>query len=569
MKSIQFLTNRNGTYYFRRSVPVSLRFILNRREIVLTLKTTDFKDACMAALEMSKELDALFDRLKKGAELITPAEQSVFATAVKTRRTQTLLKEALESFNDRKREDIEWEAAHCRAYRQELLDDLARSKLDHGQDEVSQLLQNAQQELSETVMKQLQRSAMQGLADFYVNAEIIIRGDLENPVLWEKFDSIDTKTDELVEPVELSFTSVFERFIAERKLYCSEKEVDSIKSHYTYFMRYLAEEDGGSPDQWSILAVTPRKVREYKEHLRRSPSNINKKYKDLSLREAVAVAESEGAPTLAIPTQAKYLQHLSSLYTFAIDELEYSGKNPFQGRADTKLVEQHSRDARDSFSEKRLQTLFTSPLYTGCKSISRCSVPGDLIPKNSYKYWLPLIGLYSGMRLQEIAQLRVDDIQQYADIWLFNINDDGDDQTLKTPQSARRIPIHEDLIKLGLLDRVKHLKDSTEQRLFPDIKGASYGSYSDKPSRWFSRYLEQIEIKTNKTSFHSFRHNMKDNFRNAGESDELSEHFCGRKTGSTAERYGSAYSIERFYEALHKLEFNYVQVPNKEDKTCT
>ena len=70
----------------------------------------------MAALEMSKELDALFDRLKKGAELITPAEQSVFATAVKTRRTQTLLKEALESFNDRKHEDIEWEAAHCGAF---------------------------------------------------------------------------------------------------------------------------------------------------------------------------------------------------------------------------------------------------------------------------------------------------------------------------------------------------------------------------------------------------------------------------------------------------------------------
>ena len=91
MKSIQFLTNRNGTYYFRRSVPVSLRFILNRREIVLTLKTTDFKDACMAALEMSKELDALFDRLKKGAELITPAEQSVFATAVKTRLASSII----------------------------------------------------------------------------------------------------------------------------------------------------------------------------------------------------------------------------------------------------------------------------------------------------------------------------------------------------------------------------------------------------------------------------------------------------------------------------------------------
>ena len=523
----------------------------------------------MAALEMSKELDALFDRLKRGVELITPAEQSVFATAVKTHRTQALLKEALESFKDRNCEDIEWEAAHCRAYRQELLDDLARSKLDHGQDEVSQLLQNAQQELSETVIKQLQRSAMQGLADFYVNAEIIIRGDLENPLLWEKSDSVDTKTDELVEPLELSFASVFERFIAERKLYCSDKQLNSIHAHYNYFIRFLKEEDGVPPNARLLSSITSQVVREFKEHLRKSPSNINKKYKDLSIRGAVAAAETDGSSTLAVTTQEKFLQHLSSLYGFAIDELEYSGKNPFHGRADSRLADQHSRDARNPFSENQLTALFTSPLYTGCKSLSSCDRPGKLIPKTSYKFWLPLIGLYSGMRLQEIAQLRIEDIQQYKDIWLFDINARHEDQKLKTPQSARKIPNHEDLIQLGLLDRVRQVEHSKDLRLFPDITMASDGTYSGNPSKWFGRYSEQIGVKTDKTSFHSFRHNMKDNFRNAGESDELSEHFCGRKTGSTAERYGSAYSIERFYEALHKLEFNYVQVPNKEDKTCT
>ena len=53
MKAVHFLTNRNGTYYFRRVVPISLRSSLKRREIVLTLKTDDFKDACMATLVMS------------------------------------------------------------------------------------------------------------------------------------------------------------------------------------------------------------------------------------------------------------------------------------------------------------------------------------------------------------------------------------------------------------------------------------------------------------------------------------------------------------------------------------
>ena len=82
MRTVQFLTNRNGTYYFRRVVPTSLRSILKRREIVLTLKTDDFKDACMATLEMSKELDGLFDRLKQGVGLITPPEQGIFAEAL-------------------------------------------------------------------------------------------------------------------------------------------------------------------------------------------------------------------------------------------------------------------------------------------------------------------------------------------------------------------------------------------------------------------------------------------------------------------------------------------------------
>ena len=113
----------------------------------------------------------------------------------------------------------------------------------------------------------------------------------------------------------------------------------------------------------------------------------------------MAAAQSDGWPTLAVTTQGKFLQHLSSLYAFAADELEYSGKNPFHGRADNRLAEQHSRDARNPFSEKQLTTLFNSPLYTGCKSLSSCDRPGKLIPKTSYKFWLPLIGLYSGMRL--------------------------------------------------------------------------------------------------------------------------------------------------------------------------
>ena len=136
------------------------------------------------------------------------------------------------------------------------------------------------------------------------------------------------------------------------------------------------------------------------------------------------------------------------------------------------------------------------------------------------------------------------------------MNTNHTDKRLKTPQSKRLVPVHKDLIKLGLID-FWQMKQTTKEskRLFEDALLANDGTYSSTFSKWFSRYLKNIEIKTDKTSFHSLRHNMKDFFRQVGESDELTENFMGRSTGSTGEAYGSGFSVERFNEALHKINF--------------
>ncbi len=58
-----------------------------------------------------------------------------------------------------------------------------------------------------------------------------------------------------------------------------------------------------------------------------------------------------------------------------------------------------------------LRTLFSSPVWTGCKSDVRRSMPGSFIFKDEY-YWLPLIGLFSAMRQEEICQLHLEDIHE-------------------------------------------------------------------------------------------------------------------------------------------------------------
>lgn len=68
--------------------------------------------------------------------------------------------------------------------------------------------------------------------------------------------------------------------------------------------------------------------------------------------------------------------------------------------------------------------------------------------------WIPLIALFTGARLEEIAQLQVDDVRIDAlrgNVPIIRFTDLGDDQALKTDAARRDVPIHKELIKAGLL----------------------------------------------------------------------------------------------------------------------
>ena len=47
-------------------------------------------------------------------------------------------------------------------------------------------------------------------------------------------------------------------------------------------------------------------------------------------------------------------------------------------------------------------------------------------------YWLPLLALYTGARLEELGQLRKKDIKESNGIWYINITDEAEGASLKT-----------------------------------------------------------------------------------------------------------------------------------------
>lgn len=120
--------------------------------------------------------------------------------------------------------------------------------------------------------------------------------------------------------------------------------------------------------------------------------------------------------------------------------------------------------------------IFTTPVYTGRVSEARAGTAGEHVFKDG-KFWVPLIGLFSGMRLGEIVQLHRSDLLCVDGVWVFDINRAEDaKKKVKTETSLRQVPVHHTLIDLGLLERREN--NSLGKRLFPDLRPGLNGFYS-------------------------------------------------------------------------------------------
>ena len=217
----------------------------------------------------------------------------------------------------------------------------------------------------------------------------------------------------------------------------------------------------------------------------------------------------------------------------------------------------------EPFTPSELRAIFSQPLYSGCQDDQHgINRPGPNHPRRS-RFWLPLISLYSGMRMQEILQLERNDIRQVDGVSYISINDKvaGDDyapgeyiKKLKTRNSVRDVPVHPELIKLGFLDFVGA---SQREWLFPEMPRGDAPKMSDQFSKRFRTFLKPTGIWVPRRKvFHSFRNTFNDALRNAGVSRELREPVMGwidyKKMDN---RYGSGHLIARLHEDVSKVEY--------------
>lgn len=245
------------------------------------------------------------------------------------------------------------------------------------------------------------------------------------------------------------------------------------------------------------------------------------------------------AECLSTASVNKTLTRASALWEWAVQQ-HYVPANIF---ALTHLrTGKTSRELRDRFSAEDVKLVLDG-----------------VDEKDVTKYWITRIAAYSGMRLNEICQLDVDDIVCVNGVNAFNINDDGNGKKLKTLSSRRQVPVHHKLIYLGFLKYVQKMEERGHVKLFPSLKLTKNG-YGDAISKWFSRYRQKLGIAKDGPDFHSFRHTVADSLKqlNVGMpyiEDILGHSNSGSKKSTTANTYTNQYALGTLQYELDKLEY--------------
>lgn len=295
--------------------------------------------------------------------------------------------------------------------------------------------------------------------------------------------------------------------------------------------------------------------------LTKLPSNFTKLYRKRDFDEVIAETAAKGLPLLSTDTiNQKYLGLIEQFFEWCLS-CGHIKENPANGIRIKVSARASGKNKRGTFSAPELNVIFRAPLFIGCKSDGRIYEPGTY-RVGDYRYWLPLLGLFTGARLNELCQLHSADISEFDRVPCVDISPLPGVKSVKSVKSEagqRKVPVHPELIRLGFLHFAKRQKESGYTRLFPELEKGKSGYYSDNASKWFRRFLRETlgteTVKDRRLVFHSFRHVMKDALREAAVDERIQDALIGHENDHVSATYGEGYKPPRLLEEISKVTF--------------
>lgn len=286
-----------------------------------------------------------------------------------------------------------------------------------------------------------------------------------------------------------------------------------------YSAQRFVEVNGALP----VRQYTKQHVRAFKDLVEQLPRTTAKEIIGLPIQEAVAAGRAAKKPPISAQTVKKHLAAINTLFNFAVS-IEKADFNPAQGIKIARTRKTKGK-GRKPFEAEQLNQLFASLR--------------DAHDHQDDDFWIPVVALFAGMRVEEVCQLGASDLFDAGQgVWAFDANDE-DEKRLKNEGSRRTVPVHPFLIEIGILDHWDRVKASG--RLFPSLSANSKRKrFAEAYGKRFARLLrEKAGIVDSQLSFHSFRHTFKTACREGALPEEVHNTFTGHAGANrVADGYG-------------------------------
>jgi integrase len=233
---------------------------------------------------------------------------------------------------------------------------------------------------------------------------------------------------------------------------------------------------------------------------------------------------------------ANCVSHVAQLFEALVTK-GYLTTNPVKGLVVVKKKEKAARRSEghewEPFEVEQLQRIF-DPI-----NLART--------KMEHVRWGAVIALYTGARVGEIAQIFLRDFVTHGDTPCLKICADSDGQGIKTGEGGERlIPLHPDLIRLGLMERVEALRAAGAERLFPDMRIDSAAGRGNSITKGFGYYLKGLGITPRRAhgilGIHSLRKTVIQTLQGSSLSAERRRALVGHEAGDPApDTHATAY----------------------------
>jgi integrase len=555
------LIRRSGVWYYRRRVPKALHAKLGKKEIQLSLGTSKLADAKKlravedlkwaarfeSAIDCTSSADAPGVGQTASGQILSESEvlQRVreFVTAEGARSSRTLTQE---TFTHEERQETATDIEYGMAILKDPEDPRLHELIDGG-------------------IKSLgsPRTASAGTSDALL-AEVVRRGLVElqqRKLSVLNDDHSRSFFDHLFAPhhkPDVTFRQltdqVFENLREDAAINgTSLKWVDKQRA----FLSLLVEIVG---DQTPVRSIDYDVCLKVRGTLARLPAGRTKAYSGMTLDQAIAKGEAQNAHRLSPVTQEQYLATFRNTLSLAAKK-QLIGMNPAEDLKPLKRDAVSNSQKRLPFTHEQLKRIFEGGFYRSAAQHS----PAYSIDKNGWRFWLPILCLFMGLRPNEACQMRPSDVKcspagtWYVDIIASEDDEDGSDneKTLKTLTSRRRVPVHPELLAIGFVEYAQSRLECRATLLFDGIRADQYGNHAKYALKRFrEQYLpNEIELEP-RQSFYSFRHNFRDALRRADAPPDALQALGGWSQGKlVSDSYGERDNPDYQLQFMRRVSF--------------